>query len=131
MTNKTWNIILWVLQILLGGLFLMAGFFKTVTPISELAVDMPWVNDVGEWLVRTPAIAEVLGGLGLILPSALRIQPKLTVWAAYGLLGVMIAAAGFHMSRGEYEAIGTNFLLGGLAYTIAWGRNNKAPITAR
>ena len=131
MTNKTWNILFWVLQILLGGLFLMAGLFKTITPISEMAADMPWVAEVSPLLVKVPAVAEILGGLGLILPSALRIQPKLTIYAAYGLLAVMVLAAIFHMTRGEYEAIGTNFLFGGLAYTIAWGRTNKAPITAR
>lgn len=131
MTNKTWNILLWVLQILLGGLFLMAGVFKTMTPIAEMAADMPWVAEVSPLLVKVPAVAEILGGLGLILPSALRIQPKLTVYAAYGLLAVMVLAAIFHITRGEYEAIGTNIFLGGLSYVIAWGRTNKAPIAAR
>lgn len=131
MTSKTWNIILWVLQIILGGMFLMAGYFKAATPISELSAQMPWTGEVQSWLVRAPGIAEILGGLGLILPAALRIQPKLTVWAAYGLIAVMVAAAIFHITRAEYSMIGPNVVLAALCYLVAWGRTKKAPILPR
>ena len=44
---------------------------------------------------------------------------------------VMVLAAMFHFSRGEYSLIAINALLGGMAAFVAWGRWKKAPIAAR
>jgi hypothetical protein len=128
--SKALNISLWVAQVLLGAAFLMAGFMKVTMPLDQLAVKMPWVADAG-WLVRFIGTSEILGALGLILPSALRIKPKLTSLAAAGLVTVMVLAAAFHLSRGEAHALPVNFVLGGLAAFVAWGRFRKAPIAPR
>ena len=79
-------------------------------------------------LIRFIGVSELAAGLGLLLPAALRVAPRLTVAAAAGLALVMVLAVGFHMGRGEYSAIGTNVVLGGLAGVVAWGRVQKAPI---
>ena len=129
--SKALNIILWIAQVLLAGMFLMSGFMKVAQPIEELAKMLPWASQVPEGLVRFIGISEVLGGLGLILPSLLRIKPALTVWAALGLATVMIFAAIFHASRGEFSAIGMNVILSLIALFIAWGRSKKAPIQAK
>ncbi len=65
-TQKTsaLNISLWVAQVLLAAMFLMAG----VMPIAELGQSMPWVNDMSAGLVRFIGISELLGGIGLLLP---------------------------------------------------------------
>jgi uncharacterized membrane protein YphA (DoxX/SURF4 family) len=126
--SKALNIILWIAQVLLAGMFLMSGFMKVAQPIEELAKMLPWASQVPEGLVRFIGISEVLGGLGLILPALLRIKPILTAWAAIGLALVMLFAAGFHASRGESSAIGMNVILALLALFIAWGRFKKAPI---
>lgn len=122
---------LWVVQVLIGLAFLMAGLGKSTQPIAELGKNMPWALAVPEALVRFIGVSELLGGLGLILPSATRIQPKLTGFAAVGLVIVMVLAAGFHATRGEYPGIGVNVVLGGLAAFVAWGRLVKAPIAPR
>jgi hypothetical protein len=83
---------------------------------------------VPEAFVRFIGLSELLGGLGLILPAALRIKPVLTPWAAVGLAVVMVLASGFHVSRGESSVIGMNFILAAVAVFIAWGRFKKAPI---
>lgn len=126
--NNKLHIILWVLQGILSFMFIAAGATKTFQPIEILAESMPWVTSVPSELVRFIGIAELLGGLGLILPSILKIRPKLTVYASLGLALIMLLAAGFHGTRGEFGAIGANafFLLAFLF--IAWGRNSKAPI---
>lgn len=122
--SKGLQITLWVLQILLGGMFIMAGFMKSFQPLADLAKMLPWVADSSAGLVRFIGVSELLGGIGLILPMALRIKPRLTFWASLGLLVVMVLAAAFHISRGEYGAIGMNLILAACLAFVAWGRKN-------
>ena len=123
--------VLWVVQVLLAAAFIMSGFGKVTQSMAELHATMPWSAEVPLGLVRFIGVAELLGGIGLILPAATRIQPWLTGYAAVGLLLVMVLAAGFHASRGEYRFIGINAILGGLAAFVAWGRLSSAPIAPR
>lgn len=122
---------LWVAQALLSAAFIMAGFMKATAPIAELATQMAWVNDFATPIVRFIGVAELLGGLGLLLPSITRIKPVLTPIAASGLLAVMVLAAGYHVAKGEAALIVPNILLGALAAFIAWGRHKAAPIAPR
>ena len=93
---------------------------------------MPWVLDSNLLLaVRLPGIVEILGAIGLIVPSAVRIRPKLTVWAAYGLALTMVLAAIFHITRGEYSSVPPNLVLLALSLFVAYGRSKLAPIAAR
>lgn len=125
------KIALWIVQALLAVAFGMAGFFKLATPMDQLAAAMPWVADVPSFLPRFIGAAELLGALGLILPAATRIQPKLTPLAAVGLMTVMVLAALFHVSRGELGALAPNTVLFALAAFVAWGRTKRAPIAPR
>jgi len=128
--NKALNIGLWIVQVLLGLMFLAAGALKASMPIADIAAmeGMSWVAETPAALVKFIGISEILGGLGLILPSALRIKPNLTVLAAIGLIIIMVLAAGFHASRGEFPAIGNNVFMLALAAFVAWGRSKKAVI---
>lgn len=119
------NIVLWIVQILLLAAFGAAGFTKVSQPLESLSGMMPWVNDVPALLVRFIGIAEIAGALGLVLPSATKIQPKLTAWAGVGLAIVMLLAAIFHASRGEMGNILPAVVLGALAAFVAWGRWSK------
>lgn len=109
----------------------MAGFTKVSTPIEELTTMMPWVADMPLAVVRFIGASEILGALGLLLPSLLRIKPVLTPVAAAGLVTVMVLAALFHATRGEFSAIGFNFVLASLAAVVAWGRFKKVTVAAR
>lgn len=131
MSTKTYNILLWVAQVLLASMFGMAGLMKIGQPIAALAEMLPWVADSPALLVRFIGVSELLAAVGLLLPAILKIRPKLTSLAGLGLAVIMLLALIFHVSRGEYEAIGINVLLGGIAYFIYWGRNKKAPIAER
>jgi len=126
--SKGWNIGLWIAQILMAAAFGMAGFMKLTTPIADLSQMLPWAAEAPEMLVRFIGLSEVLGALGLVLPTALRIQPKLTNTAALALGLVMVLALGFHLYRGEFEAAPVNLILLGILAFINWGRNKKAPI---
>lgn len=125
------NVTLWIVQILLASFFAFAGFGKLAPPISTLAVSMPWVTDVPAALVRLIGAAELAGALGLLLPSITRVQPRLTVLAALGLVAVMVLASAFHLSRGEAAMVPINAVLGSLAAFVAWGRGRAASIAPR
>lgn len=115
------NIALWAVQIILGLMFLMAGASKAFQ-YEKTKAKMPWIKDVSKSLVIFIGIAEVLGGLGLILPQAIGFVPILTPLAAIGLAVVMVFAAIFHFNRKEYQGIGMNIILLLFALFIAWGR---------
>ncbi len=128
--SKAWHVSLWIAQILLAAMFLMAGFMKTMVPIAALAETLPMAAQMPS-LTRFIGVSELAGGLGLLLPAALRIWPRLTVLAAAGLGVVMVLAMIFHIARGEASSIGTPVVLGIVAVFIAWGRLRKAPIAPR
>ena len=129
--SKELHIGLWVAQVLLAAMFLMSGFMKLAQPIDKLSQMLPWASQVPEALVRFIGLSEVLGAVGLILPSLLRIKPQLTAWAAIGIAVIMLFATFFHLSRGETGAIVMNIFLALLAAFVAWGRFKKAPITRK
>lgn len=129
-SQKAWNISLWIGQILLAIMFLYAGMFKTFTPIHELAQKMPLAEE-SAILIRFIGVVELAGGLGLLLPAALRILPQLTIVSAIGFTLIMILAFAFHALRGEYAALGTNVVLALISAIVAWGRWRKAPIKNR
>ncbi len=125
------HVTLWIVQLLLAAAFGMAGVMKATQPIADLATALGWPGDLPAGLVRFIGASELAGALGLVLPSATRIRPLLTPLAAIGLVIVMVLAAVFHVSRGEWFALPSNVVLGGLAAFVAWGRLRKAPIFPR
>jgi hypothetical protein len=133
MTNKpskVMHISLWVAQAFLALIFIWAAYAKLLQPIEETAKMLPWAKD-NLGLLKFTGVVELLGALGIILPAALRIQPKLTILAAYGIIALMIAASIFHISRGEASLIGMNIFFLLLAVFVVWGRSKKAPIQAK
>ena len=127
-SSKALHISLWVAQVILAAMFIMAGAMKSTQPIEQLGASMSWVNNFSAGMVRFIGISELLGGIGLLLPSLLRIKPVLTPLAALGLFTVMVFALVYHITKGEYESLGINVILGSIAFFIAWGRYKKAPI---
>jgi uncharacterized membrane protein YphA (DoxX/SURF4 family) len=128
---KAWNVSLWVVQIVLASAFGIAGIMKAALPISVLAQNMGWPGAVPPALVRFIGVSELAGAIGLILPAATRIGPMLTPLAGAGLVVVMVLAAAFHLSRGEFDPLPINFTLGALAAFVGWGRLKLAPIHRR
>ncbi len=123
--------LLWIVQILVAVVFVAAGAMKLLTPATELAQSMAWVSDVPSWLVQLIGVAEVAGGLGLLLPALTRIQPQLTPLAGAGLVLVMLLASLFHLSRGEVGLIVPNLVLLALAAFVAYGWWKLLPIASR
>ncbi len=125
--------VLWIIQILLGLLFLFAGGSKLVMSIEtmqELA-RQSGQSPLPGMLLRFLGVAEFLGGLGLILPSLLRIKPALTPLAAVGVLIIMIGATVITMTSGGLAAGVFPLIVCVLLTFVAYGRWRLAPIAAR
>lgn len=124
------NILLWVLQIIFGLYFIAVGIMHFVLP-AGLPAPLAWMYDLQPTLHAITGIAEILGGLGLILPAVTRIQTRLVVWAALGLALVMLLATIWHFPRGEYLNMGMTLLNAGGLVFIAYGRTRLAPLNDR
>lgn len=129
--SKIWNVVLWLIQVSLAVVFVGAGIWKLATPIVLLAESMPWMGQVAPGFLYLTAMVDVLLGLGVLLPSLVRIEPALAVTMAYACAAFMACAIVFHVFRGEAESTPINFLLFGLALLVAWGRTSKAPLPVR
>ncbi|AWB06888.1 hypothetical protein A6A40_17725 (plasmid) [Azospirillum humicireducens] len=121
---------LWTVQTLLALFFIYAGFTKLATPADQLAAMMPWTADHPR-LVPVTGIADLLGGIGILLPSLTRIQPRLTVLAAAGIILLQVLALLFHLTRGEAAVVPMNMVLVTLTAFVLWGRGRALPVQPR
>lgn len=122
--QKTWNVILWTAQVILALTLTWAGFMKIFAPEQ---LPFPWVKD-NPGLVLITGIVDLLGGIGIVSPALLRIQPRLTIYAAYGIIALMIVASIFHILKGEARDIGFNIFMAALSVLVAWGRKSKVAV---
>jgi uncharacterized membrane protein YphA (DoxX/SURF4 family) len=119
--SKTMNIILWIAQGFLALTLIWAGLMKIFRPED---LPFPWIKD-NPILAFITGFIDLSGGLGIVLPALLRMQPKLTIFAAYGIIVLMAAASIFHIARGEAQNIGFNVFMLLIAVFVAWGRQQK------
>lgn len=118
-----------VLQILVGLYFVAIGLMHVVVP-EGLPDQLSWMYDLPTWLHVVTGIAEIAGGLGLVLPSVTRIRPALTPIAAAGLVIVMIGAVVHHAGRGEGQNIAVNLVLVALLAFVARARWRAHPLAS-
>lgn len=124
------NRVLWVLQVVFGLYFIGVGVTHFTLP-DGLPEMMGWMYELSDSLHVISGTAEILGGLGLILPAVTRIRPELVTWAAYGLVIVMLGAAVWHISRGEAAQIVLNLINAAVLGFIGYGRQKLHPLEAR
>lgn len=93
-TSKVSNIVSWVLVVLLAAFFILASLGK----LTGAAVPMFEKWGYPAWFATFIGIAELLGGIGLLIP-------KTTKFAILGLTGIMIGAAYTHLANGEGLAV--------------------------
>ena len=121
------DIALWVIQILLGAVFILAGFMKITQPIPRLATNMGWVNSYTPPFVRFIGAVEFLGGIGLIVPAITKILPWLTPVAAGGLAIVMAGAVVYHIQHKENAQVLPSLILLILSVIVLVGRSLVTP----
>src|SRR5688572_13083325 len=98
--SKTMVVFLWIAQVILSASLIWAASMKLFQPADKLAAMWPWTAE-HPVLVKLTGVIDLLAGVGLVLPGLFRIQPKLTLFAAWGTIALMAAASIFHISRGE------------------------------
>jgi len=128
--STTLHVVLWITQAILAMLFIGTGIFKLVTPVSTLADMWPWAGEYSGML-RFTGIIDLIGGIGVILPTPIRIKPNLASLAALGCAALMLSAIVFHFSRGEGPNTLFNFVILGLALFVFWGRKSEAKVSPR
>jgi hypothetical protein len=130
--DKWWgiemNVVLWVCQVLLAVAFLAHGWLFLAPP-PEIAVQMD--ASLPRWFQLFLGVAEVLAAVGLTLPGATRILPQAVVWAAVGIMIVLISATIWHVVRGELSSAVITFGLLAIASFVAWMRHRVLPIRPR
>lgn len=124
------NILLWVLQVMMGVYFIGVGVMHFTLP-PGLPAQMSWMYELAPALHWFSGTAEILGGLGLILPGLAKIKTRLTPLAAAGLALVMLGAIFWHLQRGEVQNIAFNVVLALLVGFIAYGRWRLRPLKDR
>ena len=120
--------VLWILQILLGLLFLFSGSMKFVMSVAEMTKGMP---SMPGWFLHFIGVMEILGGFGLILPSLLRIRPGLTPLAAACLVIIMSGATAITLGTMGVGAAMLPLIVGILCVFVAYGRWRLAPLSPR
>jgi uncharacterized membrane protein YphA (DoxX/SURF4 family) len=118
------NVVLWIIQVLLALLFLFAGVTKLILPIEEMTkqIAMPGM------FLRFLGVAEVLGGLGLILPGLFRIKTWLTSLAAIGLMIIVIGATVLTLKMGGGAMVLMPLAAAILCALVAYGRWRMSPL---
>lgn len=122
------NIAIWIAQILLALAFAGSGISKLVQPYEKLAAQMAYVNDFTPGVMRAIGTWEVLGAIGVVLPTLTGILPWLTPAAAFGLAVNMGGAMATHLRRKEYPMLIVNLVLLALAGFVAYGRLVAIPL---
>ena len=126
--TRTANRLLWTAQILAAFIFLFAGSMKFIMPVEKMqqgpiVLPLAFLYFIG--------ICECLGAVGLILPAATRIRPRLTPLAAAGLTIIMIGATTVSiMAMGAAAGI-VPAVVGVITASIAYGRTRVAPLADR
>jgi uncharacterized membrane protein YphA (DoxX/SURF4 family) len=126
-TGRHVNATLWVVQVLLAVVYLLSGSMKLIMPIEEMTKDVPLPGA----FLRFIGVAEILGGLGLVLPWLLGIRPHLTPLAAAGLTIIMIGATAITVATMGLAMALIPLTVGILVAFVAYGRWRLTPHPVR
>lgn len=113
------DIVFWFVQWVIAVAFVASGAMKVLQPVGKLTDSMAWVPTVKPSTVKLIGIAEVLGGLGLVLPSLMGIAPILAPIAAVALALVMMLAAIKHFQMNDAKGAVPSIVLFVLSVVVA------------
>ena len=121
------NILLWVLQGLAALMYGASGVMK-VFMFDQISGDVPSFGAMPRQAWMVLGILELICTVGLIVPSAFRWKPSLTVVAAAVLATESLVFIWVHVKYGETPSIIMSGVLGLLMAFIAYGRKVLKPI---
>ena len=121
------NMLLWVLQVLAALLYGASGVMK-VFMFDKVSADVPSFGALPRQAWMSLGILELVCTVGLIIPSAFRWKPGLTVVAAAVLAIESLVFIGVHAKYRETGSIVMSGVLGLLMAFVAYGRMVLKPI---
>jgi putative oxidoreductase len=119
------NIVLWIIQILLGLLFAFSGSMKFIMSAEQMNEGAPVAWPA--WFLHFIGICEILGAIGLIVPWLTGIKRGLTPLAASLLIIIMIGATVVSAMMSIPIAI-VPFVVLLLLIVVAWGRSRVSQL---
>ncbi|MBO2011619.1 DoxX family protein [Hymenobacter negativus] len=114
------NNFLWSLQLLLAAVFVLAGGVKLTQPATRVRPLAPPFFSLA--FLRMLGALELLGALGVVLPTLTSYWPRVTALAAGALALVLAAAALVHAGQREHNRLPLLLVLLTAALVVAWGR---------
>lgn len=103
---------IYTLQVLIAFVFIFSGFNKAYFSIETLVKKgQTAVENIPLPLVRFIGYSELLGGIGIILPTLLSYAEFFVPISALCLGTIMIPAAYLHFKRKEYKTILINLTI--------------------
>ena len=121
------NILLWVLQGLAALMYGVSGVMK-VFMFDRISAEVPSFGALPRQAWAALGILELVCAVGLIVPAALRWQPRLTVLAATVLAIESLVFVSVHIQYRELTPVIFSVVLGLLMAFIAYGRTVLKPI---
>lgn len=122
------NLLLWVLQSLAALMYAASGVMK-VFMFDKISGDVPSFGAMPRQAWMILGLIELVCVVGLIVPSALRWQPRLTVLAAAVLAVESLVFIAVHVKYRETGSIVMSAVLGLLMLFVAYGRYALKPIS--
>ncbi len=126
------NILLWILQVIIAVYCIMGSFWRFWN--YEKAVnEITSMNALPAWGWNAIGVFEVICALGLVLPGAFSMKPRLTSIAAIGLTIEMFLLTALHAYFFGPRVQATNpavwtFMLCALSAFVAYGRTKLRPM---
>jgi putative oxidoreductase len=115
------SVALWVTQIVLAAMFLLAGGSKLVG--APAMVDLFAAIGLGQWFRYVTGAIEVSAAVGLLIPSA-------ALFGAMLVIPTMVGAAATNLFLGQSPAVPFVLLLAATA--VAWVRRDQLkPVFSR
>jgi hypothetical protein len=121
------NVLLWFLQILAALLYGASGVMK-VFLFDRISGEVPSFGALPREAWMALGILELVCAVGLVVPAALRRQPRLTILAATLLAIESLVFVGVHLEYREVGSIVMSLVLGLLMAFVAYGRAVLKPI---
>ena len=122
------NILLWVLQVLAALLYASSGVMK-VFMFDKISGDVQSFGALPRRAWTVLGVIELVCVVGLIVPSAFRWHPELTVVAAAILAVESLVFIFVHVKYREVPPIVMSAVLGLVMAFVAYGRLILNPIT--
>lgn len=111
-------------QLFLGVMFVAAGATRLGAPaLATPALWLPWLPT--DW-IGALGVLEIVSGVALVAPSALRMPAGLTFAVATVLFGFLTVAGLAHAAQGDSNGAAQLVYLAAVTGFVAWGQGRLA-----